>query len=107
MELTEALANQFKINPANVGGHGHLDNQDKQLTEGTKATTAWRKLKELPSLNAKFLQQGLGGKTNFYPAVSKEDVLAFQRQYDDLANDGKLGPKTKAKMEKVGYKLNE
>ena len=107
MKLTEALANQFKINPANVGGHGHLDNQDKQLTEGTKATTAWRKLKELPSLNAKFLQQGLGGKTNFYPAVSKEDVLAFQRQYDDLANDGKLGPKTKAKMEKVGYKLNE
>ena len=107
MELTEALANQFKINPANVGGHGHLDNQDKQLTEGTKATTAWRKLKELPSLNAKFLQQGLGGKTNFYPAVSKKDVLAFQRQYDDLANDGKLGPKTKAKMEKVGYKLNE
>ena len=107
MKLTEALANQFKINPANVGGHGHLDNQDKQLTEGTKATTAWRKLKELSSLNAKFLQQGLGGKTNFYPAVSKEDVLAFQRQYDDLANDGKLGPKTKAKMEKVGYKLNE
>ena len=107
MKLTEALANQFKINPANVGGHGHLDNQDKQLTEGTKATTAWRKLKELPSLNAKFLQQGLGGKTNFYPAVSKKDVLAFQRQYDDLANDGKLGPKTKAKMEKVGYKLNE
>ena len=107
MELTEALANQFKINPANVGGHGHLDNQDKQLTEGTKATTAWRKLKELSSLNAKFLQQGLGGKTNFYPAVSKKDVLAFQRQYDDLANDGKLGPKTKAKMEKVGYKLNE
>jgi len=107
MKLTEALANQFKINPANVGGHGHLDNQDKQLTEGTKATTAWRKLKELPSLNAKFLQQGLGGKTNFYPAVSKEDVLAFQRQYDDLANDGKLGPKTKAKMKKVGYNKNE
>jgi len=107
MKLTEALANQFKINPANVGGHGHLDNQDKQLTEGTKATTAWRKLKELPSLNAKFLQQGLGGRTKSYPAVSKEDVLAFQRKYSELVNDGDLGPKTMAMMEKVGYFKNE
>ena len=103
MKLTEALANQFKINPANVGGHGHLDNQDKQLTEGTKATTAWRKLKELPSLNAKFLQQGLGGRTKSYPLVSKEDVLAFQKQYSELVNDGIIGPKTMAMMEKVGY----
>jgi len=107
MELTEALSNQFKINPENVGGHGHLDNQDKQLTEGTKATVAWRKLKELSSLNAKFLQQGLGGRTKSYPAVSKEDVLAFQRKYPELVNDGDLGPKTKAMMEKVGYFKNE
>lgn len=103
MKLTEALANQFKINPENVGGHGHLDNQDKQLTEGTKATTAWRKLKELSSLNAKFLQQGLGGRTKSYPFVSKEDVLSFQRKYSELVNDGDLGPKTMAMMEKVGY----
>jgi len=107
MELTEALSNQFKINPKNVGGHGHLDNQDKQLTEGTKATVAWRKLKELPSLNAKFLQQGLGGRTKSYPALSKEDVLAFQRKYPELVNDGYLGPKTMAMMEKVGYFKNE
>lgn len=107
MELTEALSNQFKINPENVGGHGHLDNQDKQLTEGTKATVAWRKLKELPSLNAKFLQQGLGGRTKSYPALSKEDVLAFQRKYSELVNDGIIGPKTMAMMEKVGYFKNE
>lgn len=107
MELTEALSNQFKINPENVGGHGHLDNQDKQLTEGTKATVAWRKLKELSSLNAKFLQQGLGGRTKSYPALSKEDVLAFQRKYSELVNDGYLGPKTMAMMEKVGYFKNE
>ena len=103
MKLTEALANQFKINPENVGGHGHLDNQDKQLTEGTKATTAWRKLKELSSLNVKFLQQGLGGRKKSYPFVSKEDVLSFQRKYSELVNDGDLGPKTMAMMEKVGY----
>lgn len=107
MELTEALSNQFKINPENVGGHGHLDNQDKQLTEGTKATVAWRKLKELSSLNAKFLQQGLGGRTKSYPFVSKEKVLAFQRKYSELVNDGDLGPKTMAMMEKVGYFKNE
>ena len=107
MELTEALSNQFKINPENVGGHGHLDNQDKQLTEGTKATVAWRKLKELSSLNAKFLQQGLGGRTKSYPFVSKEKVLAFQRKYSELVNDGIIGPKTMAMMEKVGYFKNE
>ncbi len=107
MKLTEALSNQFKINPENVGGHGHLDNQDKQLTEGTKATVAWRKLKELSSLNAKFLQQGLGGRTKSYPVVSKKDVLAFQRKYSELINDGDLGPKTMAMMEKVGYFKNE
>ena len=101
------MSNQFKINPENVGGHGHLDNQDKQLTEGTKATVAWRKLKELSSLNAKFLQQGLGGRTKSYPFVSKEKVLAFQRKYSELVNDGDLGPKTMAMMEKVGYFKNE
>ena len=47
----------------------------------------------------------------YKPALSTEDVkervLAFQRLHDDLVNDGKLGPKTKEKMKKVGYKLNE
>ena len=55
MKLTQALSDQFNINPKNVGGHGHLDNQDKRLTEGTSATVAWKKLKELEPLGMKYL----------------------------------------------------
>ena len=119
MKLAEALSGQFNINPENVGGHGHLKHQKRRPTEGTTATKAWRKLKNLKI--HKHLQ-GKGSSRDFSlgnrpqnleykPALSTEDVkervLAFQRLHDDLVNDGKLGPKTKEKMKKVGYKLNE
>ena len=119
MKLAEALSGQFSINPENVGGHGHLEHQDRRPTEGTTATKAWRELKKLKKHNH---LQGKGSSRDFSlgnrpqdleykPALSTEDVkeriLAFQMQHDDLANDGVLGPKTKAKIKKVGYKLNE
>jgi len=120
MKLAEALSGQFNINPENVGGHGHLEHQKRRPTEGTTATKAWRELKKLKKHNhlqgkgssrdfslgnrpQDLKPNGLGGRTKSYPLVSKEDVLAFQRQYSELVNDGIIGPKTMAMMEKVGY----
>ena len=120
MKLAEALSGQFNINPENVGGHGHLEHQKRRPTEGTTATKAWRELKKLKKHNhlqgkgssrdfslgnrpQDLKPNGLGGRTKSYPFVSKEDVLSFQRKYSELVNDGNLGPKTMAMMEKVGY----
>lgn len=108
MKLAEALSGQFNINPENVGGHGHLEHQKRRPTEGTTATKAWRELKKLKKHNhlqgkGSSRDFSLGGRTKSYPFVSKEDVLAFQRQYSELVNDGIMGPKTMAMMEKVGY----
>ena len=59
-----------------------------------------------PSIDIKILRQKSYQQVALniiYPFVSKEDVLAFQRQYSELVNDGIMGPKTMAMMEKVGY----
>ena len=109
IKLAEALSGKFSINPENVGGHGHLNHQDKDVSEGSKATKAWRKLMKL---NDGSLHNEAFPK--YKTALSKEDVnkrikeiLAFQRTQPDLTNDGRYGPLTKKRMEEVGYKLNE
>ena len=109
IKLAEALSETFSINPENVGGHGHLDHQDKVVTEGSRATKAWRKLMKLNNVS---LHSEAFPK--YKPLLSAEDVkkrmeeiLAFQRLHPDLTNDGRWGPQTKQRMEEVGYKLNE
>ena len=109
IKLAEALSGKFSINPENVGGHGHLNHQDKDASEGSRATKAWRKLMKL---NDGSLHNEAFPK--YKTALSKEDVnkrieeiLAFQRTQPDLTNDGRYGPLTKKRMEEVGYKLNE
>ena len=48
IKLATALSDTFNINPKNVGGHGHLLHQDREVSEGDKPTHAWKRANNLP-----------------------------------------------------------